>query len=74
MRHSKLQEPTLSVEKSGLHYDEQNEVIEAFNSLFRYLDDLLIIDNPGFEDMVTLNCPPDLQINKAGAPDTDAQY
>ena len=31
---------------------KQAEIIEAFKSTSRYLDDLLNIDNPYFEDMV----------------------
>ena len=30
----------------------QTDIIEAFNSIFRYLDDLLNIENPYFEQMV----------------------
>ena len=33
-------------------HDNQADVIEAFNSTSRYLDDLLNIDNPYFEDVV----------------------
>ena len=35
-----------------LIHDNQADVIEAFNSTSRYLDDLLNIDNPYFERMV----------------------
>ena len=35
-----------------LNHDNQADVIEAFNSTCRYLDDLLNIDNPYFEGMV----------------------
>ena len=31
---------------------KQNDIFEAFNSTSRYLDDLLDIDNPYFEQMV----------------------
>ena len=43
-----------------LSSDSQADVIKAFNSTSRYLDDLLNIDNPYFEGMVNkiihLNC------------------
>ena len=43
-----------------LSSDKQADVIKAFNLTSRYLDDLLNIDNPYFEGMVTklihLNC------------------
>ena len=35
----------------SLNHDNQADVIEAFNSTSRYLDDLLNIDNPYFEEM-----------------------
>ena len=36
----------------SLNHDNKADVIEAFNSTSRYLDDLLNIDNPYFEGMV----------------------
>ena len=36
----------------SLSNDNQSEVIEAFNSTSRYLDDLLNIDNNVFDSMV----------------------
>ena len=36
----------------SLYHDNQADVIEAFNSTSRYLDDLLNIDNTYFEGMV----------------------
>ena len=50
----------------------QAEVIEAFKSTSRYLDDLLNIDNPYFEGMVNRVYPPELQLNKANTSDTEA--
>ena len=44
---------------------KQAEIIEAFISTSRYLDDLLNIDNPYFEGMVNRIYPPELQLNKA---------
>ena len=38
--------------------DKQADVIEAFNSTSRYLDDLLNIDNPYCENMVNQMYPP----------------
>ena len=53
---------------------KQAEIIEAFNSTCRYLDDLLNIDNPYFEGMVNRIYPPELQLNKANTPDTEAPF
>ena len=36
----------------SLSDSNQSDIIEAFNSTSRYLDDLLNIDNPYFEQMV----------------------
>ena len=36
----------------SLSENNQTDIIEAFNSISRYLDDLLNIDNPYFEQMV----------------------
>ena len=36
----------------SLNHDNQADLIEAFNSTSKYLDDLLNIDNPYFEGMV----------------------
>ena len=52
---------------------KQAEIIEAFKSTCRYLDDLLNIDNPYFEGMVNRTYPPDLQLNKANT-DTEAPF
>ena len=38
----------------SLSDNNQTDIIEAFNSTSRYLDDLLNIDNPYFEQMVHL--------------------
>ena len=58
----------------SLHHDNQADVIEAFNSTSRYLDDLLNIDNPYFEGMVNQIYPPELQYNKANISDTEAPF
>ena len=50
----------------------QSEVIEAFNSTSRYLDDLLNIDNNFFDSMVNHIYPSELQLNKANVSDTEA--
>ena len=37
---------------ASLSYNKEAEIIQAFNSTSRYLDDLLNIDNSYFEGMV----------------------
>ena len=58
----------------SLNHDNQADVIEAFNSTSRYLDDPLNIDNPYFEGMVNQIYPPELQLNKANISDTEAPF
>ena len=50
------------------------DIIKAFNSTSRYLDDLLNIDNPYFEQMVGQIYPTKLQLNKANSADTEAPF
>ena len=54
--------------------DNQSDVIEAFNSTSRYLDDLLNIDNDFFDSMVNRIYPSELQLNKANVSDTEASF
>ena len=49
----------------SLSDNNQADIIEAFNSTSRYLDDLLNIDDPYFEQMVGQIYPTELQLNKA---------
>ena len=55
-------------------YNKEAEIIQAFNSTSEYLDDLLNIDNPYFEGIVGRIYPPELQLNKANASDTEAPF
>ena len=58
----------------SLSDNNQTDIIEAFNSTVRYLDDLLDIDNPYFEQMVGQIYPTELQLNKANSSDTEAPF
>ena len=57
-----------------LYSDNQADVIKAFNSTSRCLDDLFNIDNPYFEEMVNQIYLPELQLNKANTSDTEAPF
>ena len=59
---------------TSLSDDNQADIIEAFDSTYRYLDDLLNTDNPYFEGMVNKIYQPELQLNKANESDTDAPF
>ena len=52
----------------------QTDIIEAFNSTSRYLNDLLNIDNPYFEQMEGQIYPTELQLNKTNSSDTEAPF
>ena len=58
----------------SFNIDNQADVIEAFNSTSRYLDDLLNIDNPHFKGMVNQIYPPDLKLNKTNITNTEAPF
>ena len=52
--------------------DNQADVIDAFNSTFRYLDDILNINNVYDDNMVSQIYPSELQLNKTS--DTKAAF
>ena len=54
--------------------NHKTDIFEAFNFTSRYLDDLLNIDNPYFEQMVDQIYPTELQLNKANSSDTEAPF
>ena len=52
--------------------DKQADVIDAFNTTSRYLDDILNINNVYFDNMVSQIYSSELQLNKANTSDTEA--
>ena len=58
----------------SLSDDKQADVIDAFNTTSRYLDDILNINNVYFDNMVSQIYPSELQLNKANASDTEAAF
>ena len=59
---------------ASLSDDKEDEIIEAFNSILRYREDFLYNDNSNFGGMVGRIYPPELQLNKANASDTEAIF
>ena len=59
---------------TSLSDENQADIIDAFNSTSRYLDDLLNIDNAYFEAMVNQTYPPELRLNRVNTPDTEAPF
>ena len=58
----------------SLSRENQADIIEAFNSTSRYLDDVLNIDNIYFDQMVDRIYPTELQLNRANSSDTEAPF
>ena len=58
----------------SLSDNNQTDIIEAFNSTSKYLDDLLNIGHPCFEQMIGQIYPTEHQLNNANSFDTKAQF
>ena len=58
----------------SLSDDRQADIIDAFNTTSRYLDDILDINNFYFDTMVSQVYPSELQLNKANTSDTEATF
>ena len=58
----------------SLSGDKQADVIYAFNTTSRYLDDSLHINNVYFDNMVSHIYPSELRLNKASTSDTEATF
>ena len=58
----------------SLSDDKQADVIDAFKTTSRYLDDIFNIGNVYFDKMVSHIYPSELQLNKANTPDTEAAF
>ena len=58
----------------SLSVENQSEIIEAFSSTSRYLEDLLNSDNTYFDGFISQIYPPELQLNKVNSSDTKAAF
>ena len=58
----------------SLSDDKQADVIDAFNTTSRYLDDILNIDYVYVDNMVSQIYPLELQLNKANTSDTETAF
>ena len=58
----------------SLSDDKQADVIDAFNTTSRYLDDILNINNVYFDNSVSQLYPSELKLNKANTSDTEAAF
>ena len=58
----------------SLSDDKQTDVVDAFNTTSRYLDDILNINNVYFDNMVSHIYHSELHLNKANASDNEATF
>ena len=58
----------------SLSHENQADIIEAFNSTSRYLDDLLNIYNIYFDQMEDRIYPTELQLNRTTSSNTEAPF
>ena len=54
--------------------DKQANVVYAFNTTSRYLDDILTINNVDFDNVVSQIYPYELQLNKVNTSDSEAAF
>ena len=59
---------------SNLHKSKQYDLIDMFNDISRYLDDIFTIDNPEFEKHIHDIYPMQLQLNKANTSDKETSF
>ena len=52
--------------------DKHTDIIDAFYTTSRYLDDILNIDNVYFDTMISQIYPSELQLNKANTSNTES--
>ena len=58
----------------SLNTTSQTDIISAFNYTSRYLDDILNLDNPLFDTLISSIYPKELKLNKANTSDTSAAF
>ena len=58
----------------SLSDDKQADIIDAFNTTSRYLDDSLNINNVYFDTIVSRIYPSELQLDKVITSDTEAAF
>ena len=58
----------------SLSDDKQADVIDAFNTTSRYLDDIININIVSFDNILSQIYPSEIQLNKANTSDTEAAF
>ena len=54
--------------------DKQADIIDAFYTTSKYLEDIFNIDNVYFDTMISQTYPSELQLNKAYTSDTESAF
>ena len=54
--------------------DKQADIIDAFYTASKYLEDILNIHNVYFDTMISQIYPSELQLNKANTSDTESAF
>ena len=54
--------------------DKQADIIDAFYTTYRYLENILNIDNVYFDTMISQIYPSELQLNNANTSDTESVF
>ena len=54
--------------------DKQADIIDAFYTISKYLEDIFNIDNVYFDTMISQIYPSELQLNKANTADTESAF
>ena len=54
--------------------DKQADIIDAFYTTSKYLEDIFNIDNVYFDTMISQIYPSELQLNKANTSDTESAF
>ena len=58
----------------SLSEENQSDVIEAFSSKSRYMDDILNTDNNNFDGLISQTCYSMLQLNETNSSETEAPF
>ena len=58
----------------SLSDDKLADIIDAFNTTSRYLDNILNINNVYYDNIVSQIYPSELQLNKVNTSDTKAEF
>ena len=54
--------------------DKQADIIDAFYTISKYLEDIFNIDKVYFDTMISQIYPSELQLNKANTSDTESAF